>query len=171
LAAAVERISWAEQSPLTDIISRLTARGDRFEMTLSDGSTDGGRLPILRGPSVFEGFLQLIKGGARAEFRGPLARYQGPDPDEVGEALAGIDLLAPEAGSFRLLAVSSAEPQLPLHQETAVPDVSRRAVAATIRGLAAAAEATQGGRSMRTLICVPRSTEECPRPSLKGWRR
>jgi hypothetical protein len=39
------------------------------------------------------------------EVRGILRR---PDPEEVGDALAGIDLLAPEAGSFRLLAVSSA---------------------------------------------------------------
>jgi hypothetical protein len=142
IGAAVERISWAEHLPLAEVIDRLVSRGDRFEMTLRDASTVGGRLPILRGPGVFEGFLQLLKGGARAEFRGPLAIYHGQDPDQVSDALAGIDLLAPEVGSFRLLAISSTEPQLPLDQATAVPDPSRRAVAATIRGLAAASDAT-----------------------------
>lgn len=142
IGAAVERISWAERLPIAQVINRLVSRGDRFEMTLRDATTVGGRLPVLRGPGVFEGFLQLLKGGARAEFRGPLALYQGPDPDQVSEALAGIDLLAPEVGSFRLLAISSTEPQLPLDQATAVPDLSRRTVAATIRGLAAASDVT-----------------------------
>jgi hypothetical protein len=142
LESAVERISWVLEVPLEAAVERLVQRGDRFELRIIDDSTRGGRLPVLRAPDVVEGFLQVLRGGARAEFRGTRASYPGSDPDDVSEALNGIDLLAPAAGSFRLLAVSSAQAQLPLEEVEATPDKSRRTVAAAMRGLRAAAQAT-----------------------------
>ena len=142
LRTAVERISWVLELTTEEAAQRLTQRGDRFELRIVDQSTAGGRLPIVRAPDVVNGFLLVIRGGARAEFRGARPSYAGADPAEVSEALDGIELLAPAAGSFRLLAVSSVEAQLPLDREHAVPDKSRRAVAAAIRGLHAAAETT-----------------------------
>jgi hypothetical protein len=142
LESAIERVSWVIGASLGETVERIVLRGDKFELRIIDDSTRGGRLPVLRAPDVVTGFLQVLRGGARAEFRGARASYPGTDPDEVGEALKGIDLLAPAVGSFRLLAVSSIQTQLPLDQGTATPDKSRRAVAAAMRGLRAAAQAT-----------------------------
>jgi hypothetical protein len=142
LESAVERISWVLGVPLEAAIERLLQRGDRFELRIVDDSTRGGRLPVLRAPEVVEGFLQVLRGGARAEFRGTRASYLGADPDDVNEALKGIDLLAPAPGSFRLLAISSAQAQLAIDEIEAPPDKSRRAVAAAMRGLHATAQAT-----------------------------
>lgn len=142
LESAIERISWILKVPFDAAVERLEQRGDRFELRLVDDSTRGGRLPVLRAPDVVEGFLQVLRGGARAEFRGTRATYLGADPDDVSDALQGIDLLAPAPGSFRLLAVSSVQTQLAIDEVEAPPDKSRRAVAAAMRGLHAAAQAT-----------------------------
>jgi len=142
LESALERVSWLLEVPLETAIERLVQQGDRFELRIVDDSTRGGRLPVLRAPEVVEGFLQVLRGGARAEFRGTRASYPGADPEDVNEALKGIDLLAPAPGSFRLLAVSSVQAQLPFDEVEATPDKSRRAVAAAMRGLRAAARAT-----------------------------
>jgi hypothetical protein len=142
IESAVERIAWIMDRSVHSAIEALTERGDRFELRLMDDTTVGGHLPLLRAPAVFDGFFQLLKGGARAEFRGTRARYTGPDPEAVTTALQGIDLLAPEEGSFRLIAVSSVQAQLPLDLAIAEPDKSRRALAATVRGLHATAETT-----------------------------
>lgn len=142
LESAIERISWALEIPLPETIERLLGRGDHFELLIDDTSTRGGRLPVLRAPSVVKGFLQVLRGGARAEFLGTQANYQGNDTGIVKEALAGIDLLAPAKGSFRLIAVASAEAQMPFDPVIATPDNTRRALAATVRGLHAAADVT-----------------------------
>jgi hypothetical protein len=143
LDAAIERISWALEVSLSEAIERLIGRGDRFELRIDDASTRGGRLPILRAPDVVKGFLQVIRAGARAEFLGTQARYGGHDTGAVKQALDGIDLLAPAEGSFRLIAVASAEAQMPVDLAIATPDNTRRALAATVRGLHAAADVTQ----------------------------
>jgi hypothetical protein len=75
-------------------------------------------------------------------FRGARASYPGGDPDDVLEGLDGIELLPPEAGSFRLLAVSASQAQLSLHQDTALPEKSRLVVASALRCLQAAAVTT-----------------------------
>jgi hypothetical protein len=97
---------------------------------------------VRRAPGVVEGFLQVLRGGARAQFRGARASYPGGDPDDVLEGLDGIELLPPEAGSFRLLAVSAGQAQLPLDRETAMPEKSRLVVASALRCLEAAAVTT-----------------------------
>jgi hypothetical protein len=140
--SAVERIAWVMRRSVGEAVDAITERGDRFELRMVEDRTVGGRLPLLRAADVVEGFFQLLKGGARAEFRGTRARYTGADPEDVNEALRGVDLLAPAEGSFRLIAVSSVQAQLPLDRDTAAPDKSRRAVAATMRGLEAAAATT-----------------------------
>jgi hypothetical protein len=142
LESALERLSWAEEISVSKVIDRLSDRGDRFEMRIVDASTVGGRLPVRRAPGVVEGFLQVLRGGARAQFRGARASYPGGDPDDVVEALDGIELMPPEAGSFRLLAVSARQAQLPLDRETALPEKSRLVVASALRCLAAAAVTT-----------------------------
>ena len=143
LESAVERISWALEIPASEAIERLTGQGDRFELRIVDAFTRGGRLPVLRAPHVVKGFLQVLRAGARSEFLGTQARYEGNDTEVVREALQGIDLLAPAEGSFRLIAVASTEAQMPLDPTTAAPDHTRRAMAATVRGLHAAANVTQ----------------------------
>lgn len=143
LESAIERISWALEVPTAEAVERLTSRGDRFELRIDDAFTKGGRLPVLRAPRVVKGFLQVLRAGARAEFLGTQARYQGNDTEIVKEALQGIDLLAPAEGSFRLIAVASIEAQMPFDPATAAPDNTRRAMAATVRGLHAAASVTQ----------------------------
>jgi hypothetical protein len=143
LGSAVERISWALEIPVSEAIERLMDRGDRVELRILDDVTRGGRLPIVRAPHVVKGFLQLLRAGARAEFIGTQAQYQGNDTEVVKEALGGIDLLAPAKGSFRLIAVASAEVQMPFDPKIATPDNTRRALAATVRGLHAAADVTR----------------------------
>jgi hypothetical protein len=142
LEAAVERLSWALEIPASETIERIVGRGDRFELRIVDTFTRGGRLPVLRAPKVVHGFLQVLRAGARAEFIGTQAHYGGHDPEPVNEALEGIDLLAPAEGSFRLIAVASTQAQLPFEPAIAAPDITRRALAATVRGLHAAAEVT-----------------------------
>lgn len=107
LESAIERISWALEIPTAEAVERLTSHGDRFELRIDDAFTRGGRLPVLRAPRVVKGFLQVLRAGARAEFLGTQARYQGNDTEIVKEALQGIDLLAPAEGSFRLIAAAS----------------------------------------------------------------
>lgn len=140
LRSAVERLSWILGLSEERTIDYLTKRGDRFELRIVDEGTAGGRLPLLRAPDVVTGFLRVIRGGARAQFRGTRASYQGPDPEDVSEALGGIDLLAPSPGSFRLTAISSEQAQLPLDRLTAEPDKSRLTLAASLRAIYAAAE-------------------------------
>jgi|GEM_PF-3858887 len=143
LESAIERVAWALEIPVSEAIERLTGRGDRFELRIVDAFTRGGRLPVIRAPHVVKGFLQVLRAGARAEFLGTQARYQGNDTEIVREALQGIDLLAPAEGSFRLIAVASLQAQMPFDPATAAPDNTRRAMAATVRGLHAAASVTQ----------------------------
>ena len=114
LESAIERISWALEIPVSEATERLTGQGDRFELRIDDDSTRGGRLPLIRAPDVVKGFLQVLQAGARAEFLGTQARYEGNDTVVVKDALAGIDLLAPAKGSFRLIAVAAAEAQMPV---------------------------------------------------------
>jgi hypothetical protein len=151
LESAVERISWALEISVSETLERLSEHGDRFEMRIEDSSTRGGRLPVLRAPGVINGFLAVLRAGARAEFLGTQARYQGNDTEVVRGALAGIDLLAPAKGSFRLIAVTAAEAQMPFDRSLAIPDHTRRALASTVRGLRAAAEvaAEPGGEAER----------------------
>lgn len=143
LESAIERISWALEISASETVERLTGRGDRFELRILADFTRGGHLPVLRAPRVVKGFLKVLRAGAGAEFLGTQARYAGNDTDVVKEALQGIDLLAPAEGSFRLIAVASAEAQMPLDPATAAPENTRRAMAATVRGLHAAAGITQ----------------------------
>jgi hypothetical protein len=143
LTSAVERVSWALELSVSETVERLMRRGDRFELWIADVFTRGGRLPLLRAPEVVHGFLQVLRAGARAEFLGTQAHYEGNDTGVVRDALDGIDLLAPAKGSFRLIAVASAETQMPFDPKIAAPDNTRRAMAATVRGLHAAAEVTR----------------------------
>ncbi len=143
LESAVERIAWAMEVSTSEAVERLMGQGDRFELRIADASTRGGRLPVVRAPAVVHGFLQVLRAGARAEFLGTQAAYQGNDTEVVKEALGGLDLLAPAKGSFRLIAVAASETQMPMDPATATPDNTRRALAATVRGLHAAANVTQ----------------------------
>src|SRR3954453_21811894 len=143
LESAIERIAWALEIPTSEAVERMTGRGDRFELRIVDAFTKGERLPVIRAPHVVKGFLQVLRAGARAEFLGTQARYQGNDTEIVKEALQGIDLLAPAEGSFRLIAIASIEAQMPFDPATAAPDNTRRALAATVRGLHAAASVTK----------------------------
>lgn len=142
LQSAIERLSWILGTTEESTVEHLTQPGDRFELRLVHEFTTGGRLPVLRAPDVVQGFLGVLRSGARAEFRGTRASYRGTDPDDVNEAMEGIDLLAPAEGSFRLIAISSESTQLPLDPMTATPDKARRTVAAAVRALHAAAETT-----------------------------
>src|SRR3954447_902911 len=126
LESAIERIAWALEIPTSEAVERMTGRGDRFELRIVDAFTRGGRLPVIRAPHVVKGFLQVLRAGARAEFLGTQARYQGNDTEIVKEALQGIDLLAPAEGSFRLIAIASIEAQMPFDPATAAPDNTRR---------------------------------------------
>jgi hypothetical protein len=143
LNAAVERLAWALELPVSEVIERIVGQGDRFELRIVDSFTKGGRLPVRRAPHVVAGFLKMLRAGARAEFLGTQASYRGNDTEIVKEALDGIALLAPAKGSFRLIAVASAEPQMAFDPAIAAPDNTRRAMAATVRGLHAAANVTQ----------------------------
>jgi hypothetical protein len=143
LQSAVERLSWALELPASEVIERVTEQGDRFELRIVDPFTRGGRLPVRRAPNVVAGFLKMLRAGARAEFIGTQASYRGNDTEVVKEALDGIALLAPAKGSFRLIAVASAEQQMAFDPATAAPDHTRRAMAATVRGLHAASSVTQ----------------------------
>jgi hypothetical protein len=143
LESAIQRLSWLLETDPPTTIERLAEPGDRFELRMVDRTTAGGRLPLLKAPVVIVGFLQIIRAGARAEFRGTQANYSNNDPLVVREALAGLDLLAPAEGSFRLIAASAVEAQLPLDRKTAIPDHSRRSLAAAARGLRTAAQVTE----------------------------
>jgi hypothetical protein len=143
MEAAIERVAWALEIPTSEAIERITGQGDRFELRIVDAFTRGGRLPVRRAPNVVNGFLKMLRAGARAEFLGTQASYQGNDTHVVQEALDGIALLAPARGSFRLIAVASGEPQMPFDPATAAPDNTRRAMAATVRGVHAAADVTK----------------------------
>jgi hypothetical protein len=143
LESAIQRLSWLLETDPPTTIERLAEPGDRFELRMVDRTTAGGRLPLLKAPVVISGFLQIIRAGAQAEFRGTQATYSNRDPEVVREALTGLDLLAPAEGSFRLIAASAVEAQLPLDRRTAVPDHSRRSLAAAVRGLRTAAAVTQ----------------------------
>jgi hypothetical protein len=138
LFSAVERLSWVLGQDIDGVLDSLTRVGDEFELRIVDDATSYCRLPILRAPSVIEGFLGVLRGGARAEFRGARPTYVGGDPADVTRALDGIELLAPAPGSFRLIAISSVEAQLPLVHDGAAPDMSRRAVVSSMRALRAA---------------------------------
>lgn len=143
LESAVERLSWVIERDQPTTIDHITEPGDRFELRLVDRLTVGGRLPLVQAPDVIQGFIQVLRAGARAEFLGTQADYRGHDPLIVQEALTGIDLLAPAEGSFRLIAASAIETQLPLDRRTAIPDNSRRTLAAAVRGLHTASEVTR----------------------------
>lgn len=140
---AVERLGWITGRSPAQVIADVAMIGDEFELRIEDSATTFGRVPVLRAPDLVEGFLQVLRAGARAEFRGTRPAYLGSDPSDVNVALEGIDLLAPAAGSFRLIAISSRQAQLAIVNDDATPDKSRRAVAATMKALSAAAELTR----------------------------
>ena len=135
LASAVERLSWITEEPMSAVQMRLIGSGDRMEMRIVHQLTERNSLRALDAPRVMKGFVDLIKNGARTEFTGARVDHRGSGGPVYDEALAGIEVLAPAPGSFRLVAISAELPQLSIEPGGSVTK-SRGALAATLRSLA-----------------------------------
>ena len=112
LDSAVERLSWITEESVDTIRRRLTNGPDHLEMRVVHQLTARNSLRVLDAQRVMTGFVELIKNGARTAFNGARVIHTGPGGPDYDAALNGIEILAPTAGSFRLIAVSTDEPQL-----------------------------------------------------------
>lgn len=135
IAEAVQRLVWITDSTLDGVLSRLRAQHDRLELRILHELTVDHGLPVTKAPSVMAGFVNLIKNGARTHFVGARAIHRGFPGASYQEALESIQVLAPQAGSFRLVAVSVEQPQTSTGHSSL--SKSRDALTATLRSLAA----------------------------------
>ncbi|MEJ7786548.1 MAG: hypothetical protein WKF96_17235, partial [Solirubrobacteraceae bacterium] len=147
LSSALERISWITGEPATVIAQRLTGTGDRIELRIVHQLTARHSLRVLDAPKVIEGFVGMIKNGARTEFRGARPDHRGHGGEDYDDALDGIELLAPAPGSFRLVAVVGADPQLSLHAQ-ATATKSRSALLATLKTVEAFSRETRAAADL-----------------------
>jgi hypothetical protein len=136
LSSAIERLSWITRESIAAVQQRLSGMGDRLELRILHALTARHTLRVLDAPRVVSGFVNLIKSGARTEFAGARVDHRGPGGDEYDTALSDIELLAPVAGSFRLIAVVATSPQLSI-DSTPPPIGARNALASTLRSLEA----------------------------------
>ena len=138
LVSAVQRISWITEQPFDDVVARLAGRANRMELRILHELTRRNSVKVLDAPNVVRGFVDLIKNGARTEFPGARVDHRGSGGPDYEAALEGIELLAPEPGSFRLIAISVEFPQMTITGSE--PTKSREALAATLRTLVALSE-------------------------------
>lgn len=136
LSSAIERLSWVTSESIAEVQQRLGGTGDRLELRILHALTARHTLRVLDAPTVVSGFVNVIKSGARTEFAGTRVDHRGPGGDDYDAALNDIELLAPAAGSFRLIAVVSASPQLSI-DSTPPPIGARNALATALRSLQA----------------------------------
>ena len=133
--SALQRLSWITGEKVGAIAARLVGGPDRVEMRILHQITAGHSVPLLKAAGVMDSFVSLIKQGARARFTGTRASHRGPGGEDYDAALASIRVLAPQPGSFRLIAVSGEAPQLNVTQ--GAMSKARDALAATLRSVQA----------------------------------
>jgi hypothetical protein len=134
LRSALDRLAWVTGEPAAAIAERLAARGDRLELRIVHQLTTRNSLRAVDAPKVVRGFVDVIKNGARFEFTGPRVHHRGSGGDDYALALDAIELLAPAPGSFKLVAVVSAEPQLTM-DDSAPTTLATQAFVSALRAL------------------------------------
>ena len=134
LESALERLSWVTGEAPMMIAQRLAARGDRLELRIVHELTARNSVRALDAPDVVKGFVDVIRNGARMQFRGARADHRGTPGADYDAAMNAIELLAPQPGSFRLIAVATAEPQLSLTGEV-LPTLASEALASSLTAL------------------------------------
>ncbi|MDO8209645.1 hypothetical protein [Conexibacter sp. CPCC 206217] len=138
LVSAIHRISWITEQPFDAVVARLAGGANRMELRILHALTVRNSLRALDAPVVVRSFVDLIKNGARTEFTGARVDHRGSGGPDYDAALDGIELLAPEPGSFRLVAISVELPQMAFTGNA--PIRSRDALVATLRSLVALSE-------------------------------
>lgn len=139
ISSATERIAWITREPLMIVRRRLAAALDQLELRVVHDLTSRNTIPALKAPDLVDGFVRLIKNGARTEFNGARADHRGPTGSAYTAAIDQIHLLAPEPGSFRLIAVAI-EPEQTSLEEGGSTSRARQALEATARSLEVLAE-------------------------------
>jgi hypothetical protein len=134
LHSALERLSWITGETAGEIARRISARGDRLELRILHELTARHSLRAIDAPAVIEGFVNVIKSGARMRFSGPRADHRGTGGGDYNTALESIELLAPAPGSFMLIAVAASETQLTF-QPDLTSTYASEALASTIQSL------------------------------------
>jgi hypothetical protein len=119
VASAVDRLGWITETSSEHVLRMLAGHEDRLELRILHTITADHGVPALKAPNVMDGFVRLIKNGARTRFNGARADHRGPTGGDYTEALNSIRILAPAPGSFRLIAVASEPEQTSVTQEHA----------------------------------------------------
>lgn len=120
------------EEPLEVVAARLDGP-DRLQLRILHRVTADHTVPLTSAAEVVAAFVALIKNGAGTQFTGARASHRGPAGADYEDAVGGIQLLAPAAGSFRLVAISSEHAQIATHPPSLTK--TRDALASTLRSV------------------------------------
>jgi hypothetical protein len=146
VASAVERLGWITGLAPQDVLRRLLSVRDRFELRIQHSLTDAHSIQLTSAPAVISGFVELLKAGARASAEGTRADFRSSPSAESKSTWRALELLAPEPGSFRLVAISRDHPQLMIDSDV-MSSSAREGLASTMSALQTLEERAPQGRS------------------------
>lgn len=142
--AAVDRLAWASGLAAAEMLRELArpvVLSDLLEVRFEDRFRDSGRISLASAPRLAQTLYEVVLNGARREFLGPRVAYSQASVD-VDRALEAVDMLAPAAGSFRLIAASAVPEQFAIN-DSGTPDGPRRAMSAAMDALGATRDALE----------------------------